>query len=39
MKLLLQEESCRKGDPLSGPESGSCLTRGDELSEEIHRLT
>ena len=32
--LLLQE-----GDPLKGPKVGSCLTLGNELSEEMHVLT
>ena len=32
--LWLQEEG-----PLPGPKSGSCLTLGNELSEEIHMLT
>ena len=31
---LLQE-----GGPLPGPESGSCLTLGNELSEETHLMT
>ena len=30
---------CRKGDPLQGPKLGSCLTLGNELSEETHVLT
>ena len=30
---------CRKGDPFQGPKLGSCLTLGDELSEETHVLT
>ena len=30
---------CRKGDPFQGPKLGSCLTLGNELSEEIHVLT
>ena len=25
---------CRKGDPFQGPKLGSCLTLGNELSEE-----
>ena len=30
---------CRKGDPFQGPKLGSCLTLGNELSEETHLLT
>ena len=30
---------CRKEDPFQGPKLGSCLTLGNELSEEIHLLT
>ena len=30
---------CRKGGPFQGPELGSCLTLGNELSEETHVLT
>ena len=30
---------CRKRDPLEGPKLGSCLTLGNELSEETHVLT
>ena len=30
---------CRKGDPCQGPKLGSCLTLGNELSEETHVLT
>ena len=26
----------RKGDPFQGPKGGSCLTPGNELSEETH---
>ena len=29
---------CRKGDPFQGPKLGSCLTFGNELSEEMHVL-
>ena len=32
--VLLQE-----GGPLPGPKMGSCLTLGNELSEETHVLT
>ena len=32
-------ENCgRKGDPFQGPRVGSCLTFGNELSEETHVL-
>ena len=30
---------CRKRDPFQGPKLGSCLTLGNELSEETHVLT
>ena len=30
---------CRKGDPFQGLKPGSCLTLGNELSEEMHVLT
>ena len=30
---------CRKGDLFQGPKLGSCLTLGNELSEETHVLT
>ena len=30
---------CRKADPFQGPKLGSCLTLGNELSEETHGLT
>ena len=30
---------CRKGDPCQGPKLGSCLTLGNELSEETRVLT
>ena len=30
---------CRKGDPFQSPRVGSCLTLGNELSEETHVLT
>ena len=29
-------QCCRKGDPFQGPKLGSCLTLGNELSEETH---
>ena len=31
--------SCRKMDPFQGLKLGSCLTLGNELSEETHMLT
>ena len=31
--------SCRKTDPFQGPKLGSCLTLGNELSEETYVLT
>ena len=30
---------CRKGYPFQGPQVGSCVTRGNELSEETLMLT
>ena len=30
---------CRNGDPFQGLRVGSCLTRGNKLSEETHELT
>ena len=30
---------CRKVDPFQGPKLGSCLTLGNELSEETHVVT
>ena len=35
-RTQLSEERfcCRKGDPFQGPKLGSCLTLGNELSEE-----
>ena len=30
---------CRKGYPFQGPKVGSCVTRGNELSEETLMLT
>ena len=32
-------QCCRKGDPFHGPKLGSCLTLGNELSEETPVLT
>ena len=29
----------QEGGPLPGPETGSCLTLGNQLSEETHVLT
>ena len=39
--FFLQRASpcCRKGDSFQGPRVGSCLTVGNELSEETHVLT
>ena len=34
-----QSLCCGKGDPFQGPKLGSCLTLGNELSEETHVLT
>ena len=34
-----QSFCCRKGDPFQGPKLGSCLTLGNELSEETRVLT
>ena len=41
VKFLLQQsvETCRKGGPFQGLRVGSCLTLGNELSEETHVLT
>ena len=39
MLATLQPWCCRKGDPFRGPKLGSCLTLGNELSEEMHVLT
>ena len=33
------QSCCRKGDPFQGLKLGSCLTLGNELSEETHVLT
>ena len=33
-KVLIQQKCCRKVDPFQGPKLGSCLTLGNELSEE-----
>ena len=30
---------CRTGDPFQGPGVGSCLTLGNELSEQVHVMT
>ena len=35
----IQSSCCRKGDPFQGLKLGSCLTLGNELSEETHVLT
>ena len=37
LELQLQH-CCRKGDPFQGPRVASCLTLGNELSEETHML-
>ena len=34
--MYLSSDCCRKGDPFQGPKLGSCLTLGNELSEETH---
>ena len=34
-----ESDCCRKGDPFQGPNLGSCLTLGNELSEETSVLT
>ena len=39
LKLKLQHFCCRKADPFQGLKLGSCLTLGNELSEETHVLT
>ena len=36
---ILAQWCCRKGDPFQGLKLGSCLTLGNELSEETHLLT
>ena len=38
-EMVRQSFCCRKGDPVQGPKLGSCLTLGNELSEETHMLT
>ena len=37
--FFLYQYCCSKGDPFQGPKLGSCLTLGNELSEEAHVLT
>ena len=37
--LVLLSFCCRKRDPFQGPKLGSCLTLGNDLSEETHVLT
>ena len=37
--LLFISLCCRKGDPFQGPRMDSCLTLGNELSNETHVLT
>ena len=39
MGLFWKRLCCRKVDPFQGPKLGSCLTLGNELSEETHVLT
>ena len=36
---LFWPNCCRKGDPFQGPKLDSCLTLGNDLSEETHVLT
>ena len=36
---MTQQYFFRKADPFQGPKLGSCLTLGNELSEETHVLT
>ena len=36
---MQRERGCRKGNPFRDPKGSSCLTAGNELSEEIHTLT
>ena len=38
-RTSLRWECCRKGDPFQDPRVRSCLTLGNELSEETHVLT
>ena len=38
-RVKLLEICCRKGDPFQGPKLGTCLTLGNESSEEMHVLT
>ena len=37
--ICVLQNCCRKADPFQGPKLGSCLTLGNELSEETHVLT
>ena len=39
IKMSNQRNCCRKEDPFQGLQLGSCLTLGNELSEETHVLT
>ena len=39
LHLAPSRSCCRKGDPFQGLRKGSCLTLGNELSEETHMLT
>ena len=36
--MIGEWDCCRKRDPFQGPKLGSCLTLGNELSEETHVL-
>ena len=36
--MIGEWDCCRKGDPFQGQKLGSCLTLGNELSEETHVL-
>ena len=37
--IIFQSSRCKKADLFQAPKLGSCLTLGNELSEEIHVLT
>ena len=39
MKKSFMQDCCRNGDPFRGPKLGSCLTLGNESSEEARVLT
>ena len=38
-KRSLSSPVAGRGTPFQGPQGGSCLTLGNELSEETHKLT